>query len=65
MAKEVYSVSEAAKILHVSGATLRKYINDGKVKATRYFGKWIIPRSEVERYRAQLREIGIDTEDLK
>jgi len=62
--KKAYSVTEASEILNVSGAVLRKYINAGKMQAVHYFGKWIIPSSEIERYKAKLAEIGLEAKDL-
>lgn len=62
--KKAYSVSEASKLLGVTGATIRKHINEGKMQAIQYFGKWVIPRSEIERYQAQLKAIGIDVTEL-
>lgn len=63
--KKVYTVSEASKVLGVSGATIRKYIKDNKLDATQYFGKWLIPFSEIEKYKSKLRDLGVDVGDLE
>lgn len=49
MADVVYTIEEAAKILKVSGATIRRMIDDGDIKAIRVRGQLRIPKEEIDR----------------
>lgn len=46
-----YTVEQAAKKLGVSQNTIRRYINDGEIKAEKVFKRWRIPKSEIEKYK--------------
>lgn len=53
--EKMYTVKEAAKELNVTTYTVRQYIKQNKIKATKYIntdkGSWYIQESEVERLR--------------
>jgi len=49
MEEKNFSIEEAAKILGVSEKTIRRYIKDGKIKAVKVDGKYVIPEGEVSR----------------
>lgn len=52
MAREHYSVGEAAKALGISVDTLRRWDRQGRIKAERDAGnRRIVPASEIERLR--------------
>lgn len=45
----LYSVGAVAKMFGVDTHTVRRWINDGKLNATKIEGRWRIQRSEVIR----------------
>lgn len=49
MADVVYTIAEAAKILKVSEATIRRMIDAGEMKAIRVRGQLRIPKEEIDR----------------
>lgn len=49
MADVVYTIDEAAKILKVSTATIRRMIEDGEIRAIRVRGQLRIPKEEIDR----------------
>jgi excisionase family DNA binding protein len=49
MADVVYTIEEAAKILKVSSATIRRMIDDGDIKVIRVRGQIRIPKDEIDR----------------
>ncbi len=46
----LYKVSEVAKKLNVSTATIRKWIRSGKLRAKRVGKLWMIPENELKRF---------------
>jgi molybdopterin-binding protein len=54
MARDSYSVSEAAKVLGVSVDTLRRWDRSGKIKADRdHANRRVIPAAEIDRLRGE------------
>ncbi len=54
MARDYYSVSEAAKVLGVSVDTLRRWDRIGKIKADRdHANRRVIPATEIDRLRGE------------
>jgi molybdopterin-binding protein len=54
LARDYYSVSEAAKILGVSVDTLRRWDRNGKIKAERdHANRRVIAASEIDRLRGE------------
>lgn len=53
VSKEALSVQKMAKILGQHEDTIHRWIRTGKIKATKIGGKWLIPRSEPKRLRAE------------
>ena len=54
MARDYYSVSEAAKVLGVSVDTLRRWDRTGKIKADRDdANRRVIPATEIDRLRGE------------
>jgi excisionase family DNA binding protein len=49
MADTVYTVSEAATLLKVSIATIRRMIDDGQLRAIKVRGQLRIPKEEIDR----------------
>ena len=47
---DFFSVSKLSEILDVSCQTIKKYIKDGSLKATKIGGVWRVPKIEVVRY---------------
>ncbi|WP_319642653.1 helix-turn-helix domain-containing protein [Methanovulcanius yangii] len=47
--KEIYTVDEIAEILSITPMTVRRYINEGKIKAIKIARSWRIRRDELER----------------
>lgn len=47
--KEFYTVREVAEALNVLPDTIRKWINDGKLQATKFNRSFIISKEEAER----------------
>lgn len=45
----LYSISTVASMFDVGPAQVREWCKEGKVKATKVFGQWKIPASEVKR----------------
>ena len=43
-----YTVPEVAKVMHLSEATIRRYIKDGTMKAQKVGGKWYITDENLE-----------------
>ncbi len=46
MKKEVYTPQEVAEIAGVTARTVRRWINEGRIKATK-IGQWKISREEL------------------
>lgn len=46
-----YTVSEAAKLIGVSGQTIKNWISRGLMDAYRLGGRYVIPRAQVDDYR--------------
>jgi len=62
MARESYSASEAAQRLGISLDTLRRWDKDGRLKTDRDSrNRRIVPASEIERLRAEVRTHGLTT----
>lgn len=55
LARDVYTVSEAAQLLGLSQHALQRHIAAGKVRAHRFSrkGPWRIPRKEIDRIRGK------------
>lgn len=49
MSDVVYTIEEAAQILKVSTATIRRMINDGDIQVIRVRGQIRIPKEELDR----------------
>ena len=49
MKDEIYSIQEAAKILKVSERSIFRYINSGKLRATK-IGYWRIFKSDIQKF---------------
>ena len=47
-----YTVAEAARLIGVSGQTVKNWISRGLVKGYRLGGRIVIPRSELDEYRS-------------
>lgn len=45
-----YSLQEAAELLGRSVVTVRRYVKNGTLKASKLGGKYIIPAAEVKKY---------------
>jgi excisionase family DNA binding protein len=52
---EFVLLPDAARALGVKADTLRQQIANGKLSAKKAGRDWVIPQSEVDRYRAQSR----------
>lgn len=48
MKNKMYSIEETAKILNVHAITVRRYIKEGKIVASKIGGKWNITSSSIE-----------------
>ena len=55
---KMYTVKEAAEELNVSEYTLRRYIKQNRIKATKYIntnkGSWYIYESEIKKVKGSL-----------
>ena len=51
--EKAYNISEVADILGIKVRTVRQWISDGKIQATKIAGtkRWIIMESEIKRLR--------------
>jgi len=47
--KKIYSVGEVSDLLGVSDTAIRKWLNDGSVRAIRIKRRWFIPAEEIEK----------------
>lgn len=47
-AKETYTMSEAARILGISKATLHRHAEAGKIPTIRLVGRVVIPRAYID-----------------
>jgi len=47
---KIYTVKEAAKILKVNPKTVRKYINDGKLEASKLGNRFRIKEGDLENF---------------
>jgi len=52
--ERVFSPQDAARSAHVSRMTIQRRIEDGTIHATKKGSRWLIPESEVDRYRLDL-----------
>ncbi|MEM0998411.1 MAG: helix-turn-helix domain-containing protein [Bacteroidota bacterium] len=58
--KEFFSIKAFAEILDISRPTVYRWVNDGTIKAVQESGKggrWVIPKSELERMMKTAEEI--------
>jgi excisionase family DNA binding protein len=55
---EVVTTVKAAEMLGVSRKRVFQLITDGVIKATQYGRSWLIPLSEVERYKRERKPAG-------
>ncbi|NDC48909.1 MAG: DNA-binding protein [Micrococcales bacterium] len=46
----LYSIVEGAEYLRISDTTLRKLVNEGEIRAAKYFRHTYIRRSELDRF---------------
>lgn len=51
MEREMFSIKETAQILGFKERSVRQWVLDGKVKATKIFFEWRITREEIERLK--------------
>jgi excisionase family DNA binding protein len=56
--EEFLTTREAAKSLGFAEDTVRRYINEGLIKAKMFGNSWAVSRTEVERYRREKRPVG-------
>jgi len=54
--KDYYSTREVARLLGVTDRTVRRWIQNGLLKAVRIKRKWLIPESELKALTPRLRE---------
>jgi len=47
---KVYSIKQVGKILNVTERTLLSYIKDGKLKAQKIGGKWVITEENLRKF---------------
>ena len=47
--EEMYSIKEVSKILGFKERSVRQWIVDGKIEATKVFSEWRIPKKELQR----------------
>ena len=45
-----YTIVEASEKLGVAVVTIRRYVESGKIKAKKVFGKWRIPKQELDKF---------------
>lgn len=53
--EKAYDLAQAAKMLGMKMRTVRQWVIDGKIKATKITGgrKWVITESEIKRLRGE------------
>jgi excisionase family DNA binding protein len=58
--KEFFTSAEAADLLGLSKDTVRHYCqgDEPRIKGTKLGRDWLIPRSEIDRYERDRREVG-------
>ncbi len=49
ISKQIYSATEAAKILGIHRNTVIRYCNEGEIKGRKLGRKWLISKSEIEK----------------
>lgn len=54
----VVTVKQAAEELSLAQTTIRVYIEEGIIQATKFGRQWAIPEAEVERYKRDRRRVG-------
>lgn len=54
-----FNVDESARELGVHPGTVRKAISDKRLKSTRVYGRVVVSRAELERYRAETYPEGV------
>jgi|WetSurMetagenome_2_1015567.scaffolds.fasta_scaffold324094_2 excisionase family DNA binding protein len=59
--EELLTILEVEKKLHVDGSTVRRWIQQGKIKAYRFGRAYKIPKSEFERF-VEKSVVGLDKE---
>ena len=47
---KVYTLAETAKLLKVSRVSLLKYIKEGKIKAKKAVGRWLITEDAIKEF---------------
>ena len=47
---KTYTVNEAETILKVKNKTIRSYIKDGKLKASKIGKRWVIRHEDIEKF---------------
>lgn len=47
---KTYTVEEAESILKVKGKSIRNYIKDGKLKASKIGKRWVIRQEDIEKF---------------
>jgi hypothetical protein len=62
--KDPVSVSEAARILHVSTSRLRELLDQRKIYFTEYYGKRTIPKKAIENFVSGVPAIPVLEENI-
>ncbi len=47
---KLYTLSELEPIINVTHRTLQQYVYDGKIKAVKIGGRWMVSETEVKRF---------------
>lgn len=55
---DLYTLEEVSKILSLSIVTVRQYVRDGKMKATKHWKNWMVTSNEIARVKYE-RQHGI------
>lgn len=50
MIEKLHTTDEAAEILRVKPSTIRKWINEKKLRAKKFGHSWIISETEIKRF---------------
>lgn len=58
MALDYLSVPQAAVVIGVSARRVLQFVRENRLKAERIAGRHLIPKDEVERFRAVQRQTG-------